>query len=255
MMIKKHLAALAVAAASVVGSGAMAADYDPPIYVEETPEYVPVEVGSGWYLSGDVAYTLQRDYIDTRIDFDEAIFTNEFIGVPPIGEIGINPNGFRAKENPISGSIGFGYHFNDYFRADVNIGLLADDEVRASGYLNPDPNFPQEYGCLGTLTVETVTFDAAGEPLATDVISGDARRGCEVNATANNSAWNGTVNGYIDLGTYAGFTPYVGAGAGLLYTRTKFNLSAICEADETVGAVAGFQQTTKTFLCRGQDSS
>ena len=44
------LAALAPFAA------AHAADYDPPIYVEEAAEYVPVEVGSGWYLRGDVGY-------------------------------------------------------------------------------------------------------------------------------------------------------------------------------------------------------
>ena len=50
-----------------------------------------------------------------------------------------------------------------------------------------------------------------------------------VSASAKNTAWNGLVNGYVDLGTYAGFTPYVGAGIGLLRTKTSFNVGATCQ--------------------------
>ncbi len=72
-----------------------------------------------------------------------------------------------------------------------------------------------------------------------------------MSTSINNSAWNGTVNGYIDLGTYAGFTPYIGAGVGLLYSRTKFRWSAFCESDEFVGEIVDFQQTTRSFQCHG----
>ncbi len=59
------LAALAPFAA------ANAADYDPPIVIDDAAEYVPVEVGSGWYLRGDVGYVFdasigQVDYHDIR---------------------------------------------------------------------------------------------------------------------------------------------------------------------------------------------
>ena len=37
-------------------AAAHAADYDPPIVIDDAAEYVPVEVGSGWYLRGDVGY-------------------------------------------------------------------------------------------------------------------------------------------------------------------------------------------------------
>ena len=39
---------------------ALAADYDPPIVVDEAPRNVPVEVGSGWYLRGDVGYSFNQ---------------------------------------------------------------------------------------------------------------------------------------------------------------------------------------------------
>ena len=187
-----------------------------------------------------------------RIPFsglDPSVFRDGSIGVPPFSAFDFVPANMTNSDSDISGSIGFGYHFNDYFRADVNIGLLDSDKYEAVGYLNPDINSPQEYGCLGTLTVETVNFDGQGNVVGGSSVSGDARQGCEVSTSINNSAWNGTVNGYVDLGTYAGFTPYIGAGVGLLYSRTKFQMSAYCENDEFVGEVINFQQTTRTFEC------
>jgi opacity protein-like surface antigen len=252
MIIRRNLAALTLAAASLVTSAAVAADYDPPIFVEETPEYVPVEVGSGWYLRGDLAYDFKRDLQDSFPGLDPSIFRDESIGVPPFSAFDFVPANISDSDSDISGSIGFGYHFNDYFRADVNIGLLDSDKYEAVGYLNPDTNFPQEYGCLGELTVETVQFDGAGNPVGEpSIISGNARQGCEVSTSIDNSAWNGTVNAYADLGTYAGFTPYIGAGVGLLYSRTKIRMEAFCEPDQFIGAISGFQQTTETFQCYG----
>ena len=60
-----RLALLLAAAALGPLPAAYAADYDPPIIVEEATEYVPVEVGSGWYLRGDVGY----NFSDTPYQF------------------------------------------------------------------------------------------------------------------------------------------------------------------------------------------
>ncbi len=168
-----------------------AADYDPPIYVEAAEEYVPVEIGSGWYLRGDVAYNFARSYKDSSFSLDGWLADNPLT----VGRFDVFS--YSEKENPVSGSIGFGYHFNDYLRADINIGILASDDYSA-----------------------TFQFDAGGE----------------VDVTVENSAWNGLVNGYIDLGTYAGLTPYVGAGIGVLYTRTK------------VEGTASFRQSNYDFM-------
>src|SRR6185312_8038932 len=67
-MVFKSLKALALAAAVLTPvTQALAADYDPPIYVDQAPDYRPVEVGSGWYLRGDVGYAFNKPY-----DFNES---------------------------------------------------------------------------------------------------------------------------------------------------------------------------------------
>lgn len=146
-----RLLALPATFAALCGTAA-AADYNPPIFIEQAPEYVPVEIGSGWYLRGDVTYLAS----DPIYDFD-----------PVFGEL---------RNNRFGGSVGMGYHFNDLLRTDVNIGFVSNDRYRLDG------------GAAGALEAE-------------------------------HKAWYGMANAYLDLGTLAGFTPYVGAGIGVLNTR------------------------------------
>ncbi|WP_051469565.1 outer membrane protein [Chelativorans sp. J32] len=122
-----------------------AADYEPPIVVEEAP-LVPVEVGSGWYLRGDVSYSANKSVYD-------------------VGSLRGN-----IDNNRVGGSIGFGYHFTDLLRADINLAYVSSDDY--------------DDGAI----------------------------------SAEHRVWGGMVNGYVDLGTFVGFTPYVGAGVGVLYS-------------------------------------
>lgn len=138
---------------------ALAADYDPPVYVEEAPEYTPVEVGSGWYLRGDVGY----NFSDPQYDFTL------------LGE--------EVDNTRINASLGAGYHFNDFLRGDLNFGFVSYDKLNA--------------------------------------VSGLSRVDFE------NNVWNGMANVYADLGTIAGFTPYVGAGVGLIYSSTSLDYSVL----------------------------
>ncbi|MFN3764832.1 MAG: outer membrane protein [Aliihoeflea sp.] len=149
--------AASVAILAVLAVPSLAADYDPPIFIEQAPEYVPVEVGSGWYLRGDVTYVVS----DPLYEF--TIFGEE------------------TRNNRFGGSLGVGYHFNDILRGDISAGLLASDR-----------------------------FSAA---------SGVASYG------AKYDAWYGMANAYLDLGTISGFTPYIGAGAGLMHTRQGYDYS------------------------------
>ena len=75
---------------------------------------------------------------------------------------------------------GAGYKFNDVFRAD----LTAD-------YLD---TFRYKFNT-------------------------DCGLNCVFNQSTNVWRWDGLVNGYFDLGTWAGLTPYVGAGAGVAGTH------------------------------------
>ncbi|WP_011582477.1 MULTISPECIES: outer membrane protein [Chelativorans] len=127
-----------------------AADYDPPMIIEEAP-LVPVEVGSGWYLRGDVSYSVNKSVYDVDTLADD------------------------IDNNRIGGSVGVGHHFTDLLRADINVAYIAGDD-----------------------------YDDG-------VIAAERR------------VWSGMVNGYLDLGTFVGLTPYVGAGAGLLYTSHEIS--------------------------------
>lgn len=285
MKLTKFMSLALAATALAPLTPALAADYEPPIYVDQAPEYVPVEIGSGWYLRGDVAYTFKRSYKNSSFSLDDTLFDNNLIGLGWVGPFDIFS--YSEKESPVSGSVGFGYHFNDFLRADVNVGLLANDRYSGSahlgaGYLNStDPAvwFGQglatvpDFGCLGSRTITTTTTkttldgegkEVTGTPKIETTVNADWRRDCMVEASARNSAWNGMLNGYIDLGTFAGITPYVGAGVGALMTRTKVSASARCE-DSSVSTITPkgdvsdkdgmiVTETTTTFNCRGGDN-
>ncbi|TIW88833.1 MAG: porin family protein [Mesorhizobium sp.] len=156
-----------------------AADYDPPIYVDQAPDYVPLEVGSGWYLRGDVSYLAQKSFDDEDFAFTPASFSN--------------------KEDPIFASIGFGYHFNDYLRADLNLGYLPGNKI-------------------------SVGYDDSAIAAEPTVAS----------ASLKNYAFSGILNGYVDLGTYVGITPYLGAGIGFVRSTRKLSANySTANGDDT----------------------
>lgn len=159
MSFNTRLLASCVAAAAIMsGAQALAADYDPPIFVEQAPEWVPVEIGSGWYLRGDVTYNLAR----------------------PVYNVSVG--GRSTEHTRFGGDVGVGYHLNDNFRGDVTIGYLGGD----------------------TLTLRDLTDSV----------------------TLSNGMWSGFVNAYADLGTVVGLTPYIGAGAGVIYSHQKISFDA-----------------------------
>lgn len=95
----------AVAAFAAFSTPSLAADYDPPILIEEAPEYVPVEVGSGWYLRGDVSYDVGSRPYDFSV------------------------GGESADNNRLGAGVGFGYHFTDNLRADLTVSYRGNDSL------------------------------------------------------------------------------------------------------------------------------
>jgi opacity protein-like surface antigen len=207
-IIKRAL--LLTASLALPMSPAMAADYDPPVYVEPAAaaeEYVPVEVGSGWYLRGDIGYAVNKPY-----DFNE------------------EPDGYTTSDSPISASVGMGYHFNDYFRGELNLGLL------------PTSKFDTDSAafCEGTETVTVTNPDGS-----TSAFSGRSVRGCEGETGGTNKAYNLMANAYVDLGTFSGFTPYIGGGIGVAYTNYRSYVGdRDCVDDSTTVG-----NTTTIFAC------
>ncbi|MBZ9709070.1 porin family protein [Mesorhizobium sp. ESP7-2] len=160
-------------------TSALAADYDPPVYVDQAPDYVPVEVGSGWYLRGDVSYLVEKSFKNGDFTFPSTI----------------NNESFGESEDAYFASVGFGYHFNDYLRADLNFGYLPGNSASVS------------YDDSAVVTSPTLPHVGS--------------------ASLKNYAFSGMLNGYVDLGTYVGITPYIGAGIGVVRSTRKLSATYI----------------------------
>jgi len=103
-----------------------------------------------------------------------------------------------------SGGLGVGYQFNDLVRADVTGDFFSGD------------------------------FDgriSSGSPCS----GGAGGTACSTKAHSSFRAGSLMVNGYVDLGTLAGFTPYVGAGLG----ATRVSWSSVSALGSCVDAASG----------------
>jgi opacity protein-like surface antigen len=164
---------LSAVAFAPVAVPAMAADLDDPIFVEQAPDLVPVEIGNGWYIRGDVGYMLKQE--------SRSHVYNTFTPPSTYAE-----QSFATAE--VSGDISFGggvgYQFTDWLRFDGTIDIYRG-------------------GFTGT------TVSASPCPTQT------AGTSCLTNDSQGYDAYQFMANAYVDLGTFVGFTPYVGAGIGL----------------------------------------
>jgi opacity protein-like surface antigen len=106
-----------------------------------------------------------------------------------------------------SGGVGIGYQFNDLLRADITGDYFSGDfDGRVSG----------DSPCAGGL----------------------AGTGCSGKARSSFKAGSLMLNGYVDLGTLAGFTPYVGAGLGA--TRVSWDrVNAVGTCIDGIAACGG----------------
>ena len=90
---------------------AAAADYEPPVVAAQADPYVPVEVGTGWYLRGDVGYAFSTS--PGRFDF--RTFD------PAAGTYGAGTYATSKLKSDMTFGIGFGYTFNEWFRSDITL--------------------------------------------------------------------------------------------------------------------------------------
>ncbi|KFB08840.1 outer membrane protein [Nitratireductor basaltis] len=115
---------------------ALAADYDPPLVIDEVPQYKPVEIGSGWYLRGDIGYAVKTRSggNPTYRSFDGTnYYDNEFAS----GEFG----------DDFSFGAGFGYHFNDMLRGDLTVERMETDFFGSTVSAAPCPGGPVDTSC------------------------------------------------------------------------------------------------------------
>jgi opacity protein-like surface antigen len=197
---------LAGGALLALSRAAAAADLLPPAPALEPPPPAAVEF-TGWYLRGDVGVGVNAN-TPNLVNIPDPIATglasHYFTGTPT-----------QSFDNPtISAAanfdLGIGYQVNNWLRFDVTGEYRGGSEFQSLYVLN----------------------DAANINTGHPTQLADFYRG-------NISSWVGLVNGYVDIGTWYGVTPYVGAGVGFARnTLSGMTDQGIVSYTTTLGGVA-----------------
>ncbi|WP_406854687.1 outer membrane protein [Alsobacter sp. KACC 23698] len=182
--------AMAIGAIGVAQAADMPLPPPPPMAPEPLPEF------SGWYLRGDVG-----------------------AGITQMGELhstfdaGFDVPGLlvarKSVEDQFFVGAGFGYQFNNWFRADLT------GEYRGGG----------RYAAI-----ESYTTSSCGGAVCFDNYNGNIRSSVFL------------ANGYVDLGTWVGVTPFVGAGVGF----ANHKLSGLTDVDHQLGGYGFAGDHSKT---------
>ena len=184
---------------TLIGFAASAADYGSPMFAP--PPLDPpqaVELGSGWYLRGDTSW-----------------------GRASLPQLNSDATFSKAPKSTESWTLGLGagYKFNNWFRTDLTVDYRNAQASRTVG-----SNVWCPYNLQG-LTTSGGTIQLGYAYNDNDTCSPVAR--------AYVRRLQPMLNGYIDLGTWSGFTPYVGAGVGFSYTNTRQQLNYSKTSDGT----------------------
>lgn len=201
----KALTLAGVVAMTAASTAANAADMlPPPPQLEPPPLRGPVVEESGLYLRGDIGVGM-NEISNVRSTFDPTI-------VVPSPEI----NQASLGDSTVIG-IGVGYQFNSWFRADFT------GEYRSSAQF------------ASVASYDSTPFGGTcGNNLA---ISGR----CSDLYTGNIHSAVFLANGYVDLGSWYGLSPYLGAGLGFS------NIQVGSFTDHSIGNTGGgYSGTTST---------
>src|ERR1700722_17068454 len=188
----KVLFSLACAAA-IVPAPASAADLlgsAPPLSMPagQSPMF---EVGSNWYVRCGLGIPSHR-----APSFSFPTLASPAFGVGAPLTIG---NGTNWTTTNFTGGAGFGYRWNDWLRFDATWDYrTGPGGSRQAAVVCP-------YGLTGV-------SNPAGVPLG---FLYDTTNTCNALANVSQSDNAFLANAYFDLGTYYGFTPYVGGGLGV----------------------------------------
>ena len=189
MTIRRSVLTTIMAGATLgaLGSTALAADIIEPRVIE-APVIEQVKPFGGWYIRGDVGYSFN----DAR---DKGSYVGEFQDgaafpgnqAPILLEpLPADRLGTEVDDTTFVG-VGVGTHMGQYLRGDIT----------ADFHFN------------GSNSVDFVG-DAGANPFC-------GEGACDYAFEGDFDAITVLANAYVDLGTYAGITPYVGAGIGFAH--------------------------------------
>ncbi len=196
----KPFVSLAFVGLTLAASPAGAADLgSAPLSIPASQGATAVEIGSNWYLRGDIG-----------VSFDAlpSVSLSSFSALPP-GLVGSPPSVFGRTSSSgagFTGGLGFGYRYNDFVRFDATWDYgVGPSRTRSAFVVCP-------YGLAG------VNGATTGLPAGYLYNTAETCDGF-LNFHQHNNTF--LANAYVDLGTYAGFTPYVGGGVGMNVNGTQ----------------------------------
>lgn len=177
---------LICASSAFVASTAVARDWSPPPPDELSHQNFSRSMSSqaltGWYVRADFAATQER--------LPQVSAANRVL-LPAM-----------KSSNGWLGSLGMGYQFTPWFRTDASVEFR---NTRRTRHTSPT------FDCIGGVEGVDETVNGVTTPVG---LRGLYSR-CFSQSSADLKRLAALFNGYIDLGTWGGLTPYVGAGAGV----------------------------------------
>ena len=177
--------------------GAFAADYL-KFPVEAAPDYIskPMELGSGWYLRGDLGVSNDK-------------------GPQLVAEV---PD---IRKNRWAVDVGGGYKFNNWLRTDATITFNKGRDITGNGFTVTCP-----------YTLSGVTQKSDGALLG--YLWDDRHDTCSPLYKSELRKTDLMFNTYVDLGSWRGLSPFVGVGAGVSMLKSSASLNYIKTSDGTV---------------------
>ncbi len=201
--------ALLLAGAVALGAAGAAKAADLPL-PPPPPEYIPAPepVFGGWYLRGDVGVG-----IASSPDIRSSFFDTSYAPLDA-GTLASAVPGFARVNQHIGDSafvdVGIGYQYNNWLRFDVTGEYRTD----------------QGLSTLESYTIHGADFGGNGDYTGYDQYHGNVQSSVFL------------ANAYIDLGTWYGLTPFIGAGVGAAYNQVR-GLTDLGVGGPTILATAG----------------
>ena len=210
----KRIRALGVAVLCLTTMQASAADIDGLVFTDDANFAKPAELGSGWYIRGELGFNLNGNQ-------DVSSYGNPALST-------LYDNNYTDGMN-YSASVG--YRLSRFLRVDAGLGRLAGSDFSRSELMTEDDgngirDFPTE-----VLPTDPNPCNGWGEFIdlgtGTTYIGDDFITNCVQTDTAEYDVTFGMANVYVDLGTYRGFTPFIGGGVGIGRVSWRQELDAV----------------------------
>jgi opacity protein-like surface antigen len=193
-----QLRALALAGWVALGAPqTLAADYL-NFPVESAPEFAlrPVELGSGWYLRGALSASNNKGPL-------------------------LIPEAPDGRKLDWAIDVGAGYKLNNWLRTDATLTFNKPRDVSRNGFRVTCP-----YNLWGSFSQTTLLKDGFFWDTVHDT--------CDPKSSSDLKKVDLMFNAYVDLGTWGGFTPFVGVGAGVSLLKANTSLKYLKTSDGSV---------------------